>query len=96
MKSKILFSAVLVSFISACSSTEDACEDVTMASEQIQACQLLQKKIVQAKGRPVLRTELERRYEQDCINVRYYRDDKAFAICGNKKKIEKLIDESSK
>ena len=96
MKSKVLFSVVLVSLISACSSTEDVCEDITMASEQVQACQQLQRKIVQAKGHPVVRTELERRYEQDCVDVRYYRDDKAFAICGNKKKINTLIDQREK
>ncbi len=73
--------------ISGCASKEQACEDVTLASEQIKQCQLLQRQITQAKDNPIIRTELERRYENDCINVRYYRDDKQPAICGNKEKL---------
>jgi hypothetical protein len=73
-----------------CSSSNDVCEDVTLASEQIQQCQILQRQIVNAKGQPLIRTELERRYQQDCIDVRYYRDEKQQAICGNKHKTEEI------
>lgn len=95
---KFIFIVMPLTFvISACSSTDDACEDVTLASEQIQECQSLQRQITQAKGQPIIRTELERRYQQDCIDVRYYRDEQQSAICGNKHKLgeikEKLIKE---
>lgn len=73
-----------------CSSTEDTCEDVTLAAEQVHECQVLHRKIVQAKDKPLIRTELERRYEQNCVAVRYYRDDKQNAICGNKQKIGEI------
>ncbi len=82
--SAIGFALVLVG----CSSNDDACEDVTLASEQIQQCQALHRQIINAKGQPLIRTELERRYQQDCIDVRYYRDEKQLAICGNKHKTE--------
>ena len=74
-------------FFSACSSNNNVCEDVTLASEQVQQCQLLHKQIINAKGTPLLRTELERRYQQDCIDIRYYRDDKQAGICGNKAEV---------
>ena len=76
--------------LTACSSNNDTCEDITLASEQIQQCQVLHRQIVSAKGKPLIRTELERRYQQDCIDVRYYRDEKQLAICGNKHKTKEI------
>ena len=76
--------------LASCSSANNACEDVTLASEQIQQCQALHKQIVNAKGDILIRTELERRYQQDCIEIRYYRDAKQAAICGNKHKVKEL------
>lgn len=85
-----LFSAIsLVLLLVGCSSKQ-ACEDVTLASEQIQQCQALHRQIVNAKGKPLIRTELERRYQKDCIDIRYYRDEKQMAICGNKHKTEEI------
>lgn len=86
MKNQLVmaFSSVLI--LSACSAN-NACEDITLASEQIQQCQSLHKQIVNAKNKPLIRTELERRYEQDCIEIRYYRDDKQAGICGNKEEV---------
>ncbi len=73
-----------------CVSSNNICEDITQAKEQMQACQALRKQITQAKERPLIRTELERRYETDCIEVRYYRDDIQEAKCGNKEKLEQI------
>ena len=81
---------LLPCFLSACATQESACEDVTLASEQIQECQSLQRQIVNAKGRPLIRTELERRYQKDCVEMRYYRDEHQQAICGNKDNIEQI------
>ncbi|ASP46336.1 hypothetical protein [Cognaticolwellia beringensis] len=81
----IIVSSVV--FFSACSSSNNACEDVTLASEQIQQCQSLHKQIINTKNKPIMRTELERRYQQDCIDIRYYRDDKQAGVCGNKKEV---------
>lgn len=76
-----------VLFFSGCSSHDSICEDVTLASEQIQQCQSLHKKIINAKNKPIIRTELERRYQQDCIDIRFYRDDKQAGVCGNKAQV---------
>lgn len=73
--------------LSACSSNNNSCEDVTLASEQVQQCQSLHKQIIEAKNKPIIRTELERRYQQDCIDIRYYRDDKQAGVCGNKAEV---------
>lgn len=73
-----------------CSSNDNVCEDITLASEQVQQCQILHRQIINAKGKPLVRTELERRYQKDCIDVRYYRDEKQLAICGNKHRAEEI------
>lgn len=96
MKSS-LFSAISLAFVLVgCSSNDDTCEDITLASEQIQQCQALHRQIINAKGQPLIRTELERRYQQDCIDVRYYRDEKQLAICGNKHKTEEIKENMNK
>lgn len=78
----VILSGIL--FVTGCSLYESPCEDVTFAAEQAQQCQALHKQIINAKDRPVIRTELERRYQQDCVEIRYYRDDKQAAVCQNK------------
>jgi hypothetical protein len=85
----IIFLSVIA--VTGCATQENACEDITLASEQIQQCQSLQRKITNAKDRPIIRTELERQYQNNCIDIRFYRDDKQPAICGNKRKIDKAI-----
>jgi len=86
MNTKLIFllSITFVLTLSSCATKEEACMDLVLASEQIKECQALQRQIAQAKGRPIIRTELERRYEQDCVNVRYYRDDQKEVACGGK------------
>jgi len=87
---KLLLSVLPVTILLAsCSSSDNACEDVTLASEQIQECQALHKQIINAKS-VLVRTELDRRYQQDCVEIRYYRDEKQAAICGNKHKIKEV------
>lgn len=90
MKYLSLSSLTTILLFTGCATVEDPCEDVTVAAEQAQACQSLQKQIASAKGKPILRTELERRFQKDCIDVRYYRDAQQVAICGNKKEIDQL------
>jgi hypothetical protein len=95
---KLSFFSVIFSvlFLAACSSNNETCEDITLASEQIQQCQALHRQIVNAKGQPLIRTELERRYQQDCIDIRYYRDEKQLAICGNKHKTKEIVTNMNK
>jgi len=92
MKRSLYITCLAVVAIAGCSSNDNACEDITLASEQIQQCQALHRQIINAKGQPLIRTELERRYQQDCIDIRYYRDEKQLAICGNKHREEQILD----
>jgi hypothetical protein len=88
------YTPYLAAFISVvltgCSSNDEVCEDITLASEQINQCQILHRQITHAKGKPIIRTELERRYQQDCIDIRYYRDEQQSAICGNKHRVDEI------
>jgi hypothetical protein len=92
MKPIYIFSALTVLTLNGCSSMENSCEDITVASEQIHECQTLQRQIAYSKNKPLVRTELERRYQADCIDIRYYRDDKQAAICGNKHEMDDAIE----
>jgi len=92
MKPIYIFSALTALTLAGCSSIDNSCEDITVASEQIQECQALQRQIAHSKDKPLIRTELERRYQVDCIDIRYYRDDKQAAICGNKDQMDNVID----
>lgn len=94
MKFQLIAAVTMSSFLIGCASQENACEDVTLAAEQIQECQALQRQIANAKNQPLIRSELERRFQTDCIDVRYYRDEHTSAICGNKQQIEELIEEA--
>ncbi|SES65808.1 hypothetical protein [Thalassotalea agarivorans] len=89
---KTLFIAATVATIAACSSNENACEDVNVQHQQIQHCQSLQRQIDNAKDQPLRRTELERRFEQDCVDIRFYRDDKQPAICENKEEAKAFVE----
>lgn len=93
MNNPLYLSIFLITLLSSCSSSDNVCEDITLATEQIQECQSLQKRIVtarNAKSDIIMRTELERRYQQNCVDIRYYRDGKQAAICGNKHKINEI------
>ncbi|KGJ89209.1 hypothetical protein [Thalassotalea sp. ND16A] len=70
---------------------EDPCEKITFSAEQQAECASLQRQIVNAKGQPIKRTELERRYELDCVNLRYYRDDMTDERCENKASVDKWL-----
>ena len=90
MKPTLFIACSALAVLTSCATQENACEDVTLAKEQIQECQALQKQIVKAKDRPLIRTELERRYQNDCVEMRYYRDEMQEAKCGNKQQLEQI------
>jgi len=77
--------ATFTIILAGCAASKNACEDITLASEEARQCQALQRQIDEAKGKPLIRTELERRYQKDCVDVRFYRDDKQPKICESKK-----------
>lgn len=72
--------------LAGCTMLKPACEDLKAIAEQVNECKALQKQIVQTKNKPILRTELERRYQLNCVDVRYYRDEHESGICAEKDK----------
>ncbi|TKB47046.1 hypothetical protein [Thalassotalea mangrovi] len=94
MKPFLLSIAVTVC-LSACSSSNAVnCDDIQVSMEQQNECISLKKQIDNARGQPILRTELERRYEQDCLNLRYYRDDQVVERCQNQEQLEEVRKEA--
>lgn len=73
-----------------CASNPNVCEDILEIKEQQAQCQLLEKQISAAKKSTLLRSELERRYQNDCVDTRFYRDDHQDAICKNKKQMKDI------
>ncbi|WP_068544799.1 hypothetical protein [Thalassotalea crassostreae] len=79
-----IFSTVLLAQTGCAYFSEDPCEEIQFTADQQHQCTQLQREIVRAKDSPIIRTELERRFEQDCTNIRYYRDDKTDDRCIHK------------
>ena len=73
-----------------CTSNPRNCEEILEIKEQQAQCSLLKKQIVAAKKSTLLRSELERRYQNDCVDTRFYRDDHQEAICKNKKQMKDI------
>lgn len=93
MNKNLLLSALGAIVMSGCVSQENACRDITEISEKAQQCESLRKQIDQSKDSPLKLTELDRRYQLECIDMLYYRSDKQEAVCENKEQIEAIIRE---
>ncbi|MEW6999688.1 hypothetical protein AADZ86_18505 [Colwelliaceae bacterium BS250] len=83
-------STVLLTQVGCAFMEPDPCEKIVFSSEQQSECSNLQRQIVNAKNEPIKRTELQRRYELDCVDLRYYRDDMTLERCENKENKENV------
>lgn len=82
---------VLALLIIGCSSNQEpACEDIVEVNRQQQECQRL-KDIMNSKGYPQRSSEARKRFEEECINFRFYRDTFEDTICTahEKKELER-------
>ena len=93
---KFIVTVISAIIASGCATQIQVCEDVVVKAEQVQQCLNLQRQIVNAKGKPIVRTELERRYQLDCVEVRYYRDDQKSDNCQVADEREKVLLEAKK
>lgn len=89
----VAISTVLLTQVGCSFMQPDPCDEIVFSSEQQAECSHLQRQIVNAKNEPIKRTELQRRYELDCVNLRYYRDDMTSERCANKASVDKWIKE---
>ena len=77
MHRKILqFSLAAISplLISACASQSNLCEDIMEVKDQEQQCLVLEKAMRNPKN-PQMALTARQRFESECQNFRYYRDD---------------------
>ncbi|GLX83115.1 hypothetical protein [Thalassotalea eurytherma] len=81
----IIALCVTTAVLAGCSATKGGCEDVSEVNKQIQQCKLLHKQMSEAKGQPMRLQELERRYQTDCVESRFYKDDYKTKSCGEKR-----------
>lgn len=66
--------ATLPLLLSACASKENPCEEILEVKRQQQECERL-RKIMNKKGFPQQTLTARKRFEEACVNLRYYRDD---------------------
>lgn len=81
----------LLSVIAGCANTPDPCEEILEVKQQHQECEKLRKTMAKTNY-PQQALTAKLRYEEACLNLRYYRDEYD-TIC---KKNEKAIGETSK
>lgn len=93
MNKNLLLSALGAIVMSGCASQENACRDITEISEKAQQCESLRKEIDASKNSPLKLSELDRRYQLECVDMLYYRSDRQEAVCDNKEQIEAIIRE---
>lgn len=68
-----LLSSATIVFLSGCSNTHP-CEDILEVKRQEQVCKRLQQVISNPKN-PQQGLTARKRFEAECVNLRYYRDD---------------------
>lgn len=79
----LYFTALLVGAgaLSGCASQSNLCEDIMEVKAQNRQCEVLQKAMRNPKN-PQMALTARQRFENECVNFRYYRDDYD-TICKN-------------
>ena len=70
-----------LSSVGGCASQSNLCEDILEVKAQAQQCEVLQKAIRNPKN-PQMALTARQRFDNECVNFRYYRDDYD-TICKN-------------
>jgi hypothetical protein len=97
-KSKILGHIKLATCVSAtlllagCVGGQQPCEEILEVKRQHQECEQL-RKIMGKSGYPQQALTAKKRYEESCINLRYYRDEYDTICKGNNKPIGAIEDD---
>ncbi|MBE1298918.1 MAG: hypothetical protein GJ680_03270 [Alteromonadaceae bacterium] len=61
-------------FLSGCSINDNPCEEIVEVNKQERMCMDLKKQMNNSK-RPQIALTARKRYEEACVNFRYYRDE---------------------
>ena len=75
---------ISVCLLGACASQSNPCEEILEVKRQQQECERL-RKIMNREEYPQQALTAKKRFEQACLNLRYYRDDYD-TICKGKEK----------
>ncbi|MCC2615446.1 hypothetical protein LJ739_04230 [Aestuariibacter halophilus] len=78
--------ATVALVLSGCANYERPCEEILEVKRQHQECEDL-RKIMNKKGYPQQALTAQKRYEEACTNLRYYRDDYDTICKGDQKPI---------
>ncbi|GGF56853.1 hypothetical protein [Alteromonas lipolytica] len=76
LKHTLLVATITTSLqaLTGCASQSNLCEDILEIKAQNQQCKVLQKAIQNPKN-PQMALTARQRYENECVNFRFYRDD---------------------
>ncbi len=90
MNKRILLASSVFSVLSlqGCAINNNPCEEIVEVKRQERMCQTL-KKQMNDKNHPQLALTARKRYEEACVNLRYYRDDFDTICKGDEKPIGK-------
>lgn len=78
--------AIAVSFMSGCAFTSTPCEEILEVQRQERMCADL-KKQMNNKSHPQIALTARERYQEACVDLRYYRDDYDTICKGDEKPI---------
>ncbi len=65
---------IVIPALSNCASNSSPCEEIVEVNRQIKECKEL-KKLMHDKNHPQQALTARKRYEEACVNLRYYRDE---------------------
>lgn len=84
---KVMIGMISVYLVQGCTVIEgQPCEDLLEVKRQEQMCAKLRKQMNET-GRPQAALTAKQRYEQACVNLRYYRDDYDTICKGDEKPV---------
>lgn len=63
-----------VLFLTSCASHQKPCEDINEINQQTRMCSDL-RKVMQDRNHPQQALTARKRFEEACVNLRYYRDE---------------------
>ncbi|KXI30739.1 hypothetical protein [Paraglaciecola hydrolytica] len=84
---KVLMSFLLAG-LNACASKDNPCEEILEVKRQVQQCEQW-RKVMNNNNYPQQAMTAKKRYEQECQDLRYYRDDYDTICKGNETPIGK-------
>ncbi|WKE66862.1 hypothetical protein PVT67_06390 [Gallaecimonas kandeliae] len=71
---KAMLAGAILASLSACTTT-DPCSRIVEMKELAQRCDMMRRNMDKLKSNPQMMSAAKQRYEQECVDFLYYRDD---------------------